>query len=347
MTTEEHAKCYVDIIRLMKRLWNDCKMVHGDLSPYNLLWDGDLILIDVSQSVEHDHPLSLEFLKRDLKNINNYYKYMGVHTFKLRSLFDFIVNKSDISDEKCVMKMKRESMDNPDSPEDQQQFMLTSIHRSLNDIPVDKLEEIISQLLNDPDSISYLKMIGLKDEHTKNEGNGEGSLQDELKDNDDEIQEEDEEEEGEEESAEEGSEESFSDAGSYKSIEYGNDESDSESIGNEENGDKNENESENKDDSIKVEPKIEEVIPADATAKNVTKSRIMDTLEKKSYTVGGDGLNLENLLDPSDPVERKPRVDPFEGMSKQERHKKVKEENREKRQNKMPKKEKRKLTKKK
>lgn len=32
--------------------------------------DGDAYIIDVSQSVEHDHPHALEFLRKDCSNIN-------------------------------------------------------------------------------------------------------------------------------------------------------------------------------------------------------------------------------------------------------------------------------------
>lgn len=32
--------------------------------------DGDAYIIDVSQSVEHDHPQALEFLRKDCTNVN-------------------------------------------------------------------------------------------------------------------------------------------------------------------------------------------------------------------------------------------------------------------------------------
>lgn len=32
--------------------------------------NGDAYIIDVSQSVEHDHPHALEFLRKDCSNIN-------------------------------------------------------------------------------------------------------------------------------------------------------------------------------------------------------------------------------------------------------------------------------------
>ena len=41
-------------------------------------------MIDVSQSIEHDHPHALDFLKRDIYNINHYFSKNGVNTYPLR-----------------------------------------------------------------------------------------------------------------------------------------------------------------------------------------------------------------------------------------------------------------------
>lgn len=38
--------------------------MHGDLSEYNILYhNSEVYFIDVSQSVEHDHPASFDFLR--------------------------------------------------------------------------------------------------------------------------------------------------------------------------------------------------------------------------------------------------------------------------------------------
>lgn len=56
-----------------------CKLVHADLSEYNLLYmNGEVWVIDVSQSIEHDHPMALDFLRRDCTNINDYFSKKGV-----------------------------------------------------------------------------------------------------------------------------------------------------------------------------------------------------------------------------------------------------------------------------
>lgn len=52
----------------MWSLWNKCKLVHADLSEFNMLWWEDKVwLIDVAQSVEHDHPHAIEFLRMVIK----------------------------------------------------------------------------------------------------------------------------------------------------------------------------------------------------------------------------------------------------------------------------------------
>lgn len=61
---------YRECIEIMWKLYNKCKLVHADLSEYNLLYcNSNIVVIDVSQSVEHDHPMALEFLRKDCTNI--------------------------------------------------------------------------------------------------------------------------------------------------------------------------------------------------------------------------------------------------------------------------------------
>ncbi|KAL8273665.1 hypothetical protein Esti_002377 [Eimeria stiedai] len=60
---------YTRAVLLLRQLFQRCRFVHGDFSDYNLLYfRGRLVVIDVSQAVERDHPQALDFLKRDCKN---------------------------------------------------------------------------------------------------------------------------------------------------------------------------------------------------------------------------------------------------------------------------------------
>ena len=44
---------YIEVVQIMRKLFVEAKLVHGDLSEYNILYhQGQLVLIDVSQSME-------------------------------------------------------------------------------------------------------------------------------------------------------------------------------------------------------------------------------------------------------------------------------------------------------
>jgi len=86
---------YLDVIRSMRRMYQTCRLVHGDLSEYNMLLDKDdrVFIIDVSQSVGIDHPRSLEFLKRDCLNINLFFeKKLDGEILPLQELFTFLIS---------------------------------------------------------------------------------------------------------------------------------------------------------------------------------------------------------------------------------------------------------------
>ncbi len=72
-------------------MYQVCRLVHADLSEYNILYnDRRLYIIDVSQSVEHDHPRSLEFLRMDIKNVGDFFARKGVDTLRERTVFNFV-----------------------------------------------------------------------------------------------------------------------------------------------------------------------------------------------------------------------------------------------------------------
>jgi RIO kinase 1 len=55
-----------------------------------------LYIIDVSQSVEHDHPAAFDFLRADIKNVDEFWARRGAQTLGLRSTFDFVVSDNVI-----------------------------------------------------------------------------------------------------------------------------------------------------------------------------------------------------------------------------------------------------------
>jgi RIO kinase 1 len=91
---DEVTGLYTECIKLLRRLYQECRLVHADFSEYNLLYhEGHIIVIDVSQAVEVEHPHALEFLRMDCMNILKFFRGKGHKTLGLQQLFDFIVRK--------------------------------------------------------------------------------------------------------------------------------------------------------------------------------------------------------------------------------------------------------------
>ena len=77
-TVEDPQALYDDLVVQLHRMSVEAKLVHGDLSPYNVLWlDDKPILIDVAQSMEGDHPQAPALLRRDIDNFARYLERLG------------------------------------------------------------------------------------------------------------------------------------------------------------------------------------------------------------------------------------------------------------------------------
>jgi RIO kinase 1 len=75
----------------LKKFIHDAKLVHGDLSSFNILnYNEYPVIIDVSQSVVLDHPIARELLDRDILNI-----YKGFNKMKVKISIDEIKERLD------------------------------------------------------------------------------------------------------------------------------------------------------------------------------------------------------------------------------------------------------------
>ncbi|CAL9730794.1 serine/threonine-protein kinase Rio1p [Monosporozyma unispora] len=89
---EEVVHYYHTMVAYMRLLYQVCGLVHADLSEYNTLVHNDkLYVIDVSQSVQPEHPMSLDFLRMDIKNVNLYFEKMGISIFPEKIIFQFVI----------------------------------------------------------------------------------------------------------------------------------------------------------------------------------------------------------------------------------------------------------------
>lgn len=62
-----------EVETLVGRMVRDAKLVHGDLSPYNLLFhEGHPVVIDVAQAIPVEHPQAKALFVRDVHNLTKF-----------------------------------------------------------------------------------------------------------------------------------------------------------------------------------------------------------------------------------------------------------------------------------
>jgi RIO kinase 1 len=66
---------YECIIGYIDTLYHTAELVHADLSEFNILYGDKPYIIDMGQSVTLDHPRALQFLMRDIRNINRFFAH--------------------------------------------------------------------------------------------------------------------------------------------------------------------------------------------------------------------------------------------------------------------------------
>ena len=90
----EKQIAYDECVRMTRTMFQDARLVHGDLSEYNTLWyGGHVYFIDVSQAVEWDHPRALDFLRHDLTQLTRFFGSDGdCGVMTVRELFDFVTH---------------------------------------------------------------------------------------------------------------------------------------------------------------------------------------------------------------------------------------------------------------
>jgi len=84
---------FEEISIFIKNLFQKAKLVHGDLSEFNILYHNQKpVIIDISQAVSIHHPKAEFYLARDIKNIFNYFINLGVKTPSPLDFYNEIVN---------------------------------------------------------------------------------------------------------------------------------------------------------------------------------------------------------------------------------------------------------------
>ncbi|MCL7389292.1 MAG: serine protein kinase RIO [Thaumarchaeota archaeon] len=91
---------YPQVIDAVEKLYHGARLVHGDLSEYNifLLPENHIAFIDLSQAVHVEQPQADQLLLRDLKNIARYFKKNGLQVEDYRELFKKITGRIPVYD---------------------------------------------------------------------------------------------------------------------------------------------------------------------------------------------------------------------------------------------------------
>mmetsp|Transcript_19055 Transcript_19055/g.26889 ORF Transcript_19055/g.26889 Transcript_19055/m.26889 type:complete len:328 (-) Transcript_19055:410-1393(-) len=108
---------YLQAMTAIKMLYHKGRLVHGDLSEYNLMvcpchlventLNEDakdeaavqIVMIDFGQAVDVRHPNALELLRRDLLRVKEFFDKMGTKTMSPKAAEEFVVTKDEGDEE--------------------------------------------------------------------------------------------------------------------------------------------------------------------------------------------------------------------------------------------------------
>jgi len=84
---------YFEILKnAIRNLYVNGKMVHGDISEYNVMvFREEPVIIDWAQGVVIQHPMAMEWLRRDIRNILRYFSRIGVKVPSEEDMMRFVV----------------------------------------------------------------------------------------------------------------------------------------------------------------------------------------------------------------------------------------------------------------
>ncbi|THH20099.1 hypothetical protein EW146_g1176 [Bondarzewia mesenterica] len=148
-----YPSLYEELVLNVRKLFHQCKLVHADLSEYNILYHaGHLYIIDVSQSVEHDHPSAFDFLRSDIKNVEDFFREDG------RSRLD-AEDEGEEGDATVLRRWLREAPAEEEGPTEEV-FRQSYIPRTLSEV-YNPERDVAAVLRGEGGTLIYADTIGL------------------------------------------------------------------------------------------------------------------------------------------------------------------------------------------
>ena len=96
LSRKRATSCYNQVVDAMHTMYHKAKLVHADLSEYNILVTppNRVVFVDVGQAVLTTHPRADAFLEVDCANVTRFFQSKGVKVRSAAELFDTIVDDS-------------------------------------------------------------------------------------------------------------------------------------------------------------------------------------------------------------------------------------------------------------
>ncbi|KAG1809015.1 RIO1-domain-containing protein [Suillus variegatus] len=161
--SELYPALYEELILNVRKMYHICKLVHADLSEYNILFHGGhLCIIDVSQSVEHDHPSAFDFLRSDIKNIEDFFERFGSRRGQDEgsALKHWLTEVDEEQQSSSSMDNKITSPSNTSTTHEDNIFRQSYIPRTLNEVyDAERDVEVLTK--GDGKNLIYAETIGL------------------------------------------------------------------------------------------------------------------------------------------------------------------------------------------
>ncbi len=179
----------------MRIMFVKCKLIHADLSEFNLLLDSKnkLYIIDVSQSVEQAHPNALEFLRMDCRNVTDYFakRYTLKTILSMQQLFNYITDPTitDLNEQAYLDKAIEQAQNQPSNEVDERVFERIFIPQTLDDLSETSTKDFrqVSTVLGMNETMTAARLVPkiLEDENESSTSDSSSSNSDDDDDTSD------------------------------------------------------------------------------------------------------------------------------------------------------------------
>ncbi len=91
---DEAYRLLETILKYIKIGYCKARLVHADLSEYNIMiYNGEPVIIDVSQALDVNHPNAHEFLVHDISTVLRFFEKIGLKAPSIKEVYDWVIDE--------------------------------------------------------------------------------------------------------------------------------------------------------------------------------------------------------------------------------------------------------------